>query len=582
MATTTFVDHTTIIEADWLNDVDALVYDVFQASTTIAQVKALLGITTVTLDDNTVDAYKMWDGTINYLTVDTTNGSEIIAFGNDTNNPKYHFLGSGILDFGDYGTEVSGININGTTHASGIRTNDIGGSTLASLHIHRHSTTMPAYLLGSRAKSDTSAHAVVATGDIIFSVAGAGYTGSHYDIFSEIRLEAGTGTISSTSSPGRIVFSTCPDASNTLADRVTITSDGVLEIQDASSSKTRYYTTGAASDQKYWRWANNNGTMQLQTLTDALGGIQTSLSCARSGATPTGTTVTGTLSNSSVNITGGTIACVVNPSTMTATGRVQINNATPSFWLNETDVTTEQKLWRIYAEASVLKITASNSGESAFSNVLSATRSAAVITGVTISISGADTTIADDLLVDTGAAGGGSVFGGATGSGQGAGTINAKGFYVNGTLVSGNSYSVKTADQTILDTTYTDDTHFTGIALTANKRYLLRITGRCGFESTNNINLKLVFTQTPQSAKGTLSTRLGALHDEDGSTDVTSTALTAGIGSADASGLTKCVAEITIFANASTGGTVKVQWASSDTNDVYLYSGMALELIQLN
>lgn len=46
MATTTFVDETTVVEADWLNEVDALVWDVFNGATTVALAKTALGLGT--------------------------------------------------------------------------------------------------------------------------------------------------------------------------------------------------------------------------------------------------------------------------------------------------------------------------------------------------------------------------------------------------------------------------------------------------------------------------------------------------------------------------------------------------------
>ena len=44
MTTTTFVDKETIIEAPWLNDVDAVVYDVLNAATTPAAARTALDV----------------------------------------------------------------------------------------------------------------------------------------------------------------------------------------------------------------------------------------------------------------------------------------------------------------------------------------------------------------------------------------------------------------------------------------------------------------------------------------------------------------------------------------------------------
>lgn len=44
MASTVYVNGTTVIFADWLNDVDALVYDVFGAANTDADARTNLGV----------------------------------------------------------------------------------------------------------------------------------------------------------------------------------------------------------------------------------------------------------------------------------------------------------------------------------------------------------------------------------------------------------------------------------------------------------------------------------------------------------------------------------------------------------
>lgn len=60
MASKTFVDYTTpYVDADWLNDVDALVYDIFSQPTTIADIKTALSISSFAetlLDDLTAAA----------------------------------------------------------------------------------------------------------------------------------------------------------------------------------------------------------------------------------------------------------------------------------------------------------------------------------------------------------------------------------------------------------------------------------------------------------------------------------------------------------------------------------------------
>ena len=127
---------------------------------------------------------------------------------------------------GDPGTEGSGIDINGTTYDSVFKASDIGGSNAALGIYHRHSTTLQPLLIGAHSNSDTTAHGTVTSGQSMFTVYGAGWTGSHYDLFGAIDISADTsGTIGATSSPGRIRFQVTPDASNTPVTALTISNN---------------------------------------------------------------------------------------------------------------------------------------------------------------------------------------------------------------------------------------------------------------------------------------------------------------------------------------------------------------------
>jgi len=142
-----------------------------------------------------------------------------------------NFYTTGDGQFGDYGLESSGININGVTYNSRVKINDIGGSSPAQLHIHRHSTTIPSAIVGSRSNSDTNTHGVVINGQNLFDLAAGGWTGSHYDLFAFIGMAVDdSGTISSTSSPGKMEFFTTPDGSNTLTKAMTIDSSQVVNF----------------------------------------------------------------------------------------------------------------------------------------------------------------------------------------------------------------------------------------------------------------------------------------------------------------------------------------------------------------
>jgi hypothetical protein len=155
--------------------------------------------------------------------------------------------GTGHLDiYSPPSTEESGININGTTYDSALRINDIGGTAPAQAIIHKHSTTLPPALIGARTNNNTDSHTTLTSGQSTLAIYGAGWTGSHYDLTGQIDFSMDTsGTISSTSSPGRIRLMTTPDGSNVPVDALTIDSSqkatfsGVsIDGQTISSTQT--------------------------------------------------------------------------------------------------------------------------------------------------------------------------------------------------------------------------------------------------------------------------------------------------------------------------------------------------------
>lgn len=134
---------------------------------------------------------------------------------------------NGLVDIGDPGTEVLGINVGGTVYDVGLRINDVNGvATPGLFHLHKHSTTLPAVMVASRSNSNTSAHAAVTASQNILRMIGAGWTGSHYDMFGDIVIGvSAAGTISPTSSPGRMLFRVTPDGSDTPEIAISIEQD---------------------------------------------------------------------------------------------------------------------------------------------------------------------------------------------------------------------------------------------------------------------------------------------------------------------------------------------------------------------
>jgi len=55
------------------------------------------GTWSFSMTDNTANAFDIVEGANEYLSIDTTNSSELITFGNATTNPGFTFVGSGVL-----------------------------------------------------------------------------------------------------------------------------------------------------------------------------------------------------------------------------------------------------------------------------------------------------------------------------------------------------------------------------------------------------------------------------------------------------------------------------------------------------
>ena len=133
---------------------------------------------------------------------------------------------------GDPGTESSGITVNGGTYQSVIKASDIGGTNAAQFIMHRHSTTLPAAIVGARSKDDTSAHTIVADNDVILGLYAAGWDGvDSYSLSSAIEFEI-DGTPGQNDMPGQISFYTSADGTELLVERMRIRSTGDVEIDN--------------------------------------------------------------------------------------------------------------------------------------------------------------------------------------------------------------------------------------------------------------------------------------------------------------------------------------------------------------
>lgn len=164
------------------------------------------------------------------------------------------------LIVGDPGSEGGGITVGGVMFQAVFKVSDIGGSNAALNIIHRHSTTLPAVLLGSRSKSDTSSHTAVADNDPLFSIYGAGQDGTDYELAGLIEI-AVDGTVATDQMPGEINFYT-NEGSQTLTKQMAIRATGAVEMVKTLFLDERASALGD-TDGKGQIWVKNTSPNEL-------------------------------------------------------------------------------------------------------------------------------------------------------------------------------------------------------------------------------------------------------------------------------------------------------------------------------
>jgi hypothetical protein len=129
------------------------------------------------------------------------------------------------LALGETGSEIT-IPINGTTYKSHLRVSDFGDTHLAQSLLHRHSNTanVGSALIAARARGVGAAHTIVQNGDNLLDISSSGWNGNDYSLSSAINFEV-DGTPSDNDMPGRIVFFTSPDGSETLTESFRVKQD---------------------------------------------------------------------------------------------------------------------------------------------------------------------------------------------------------------------------------------------------------------------------------------------------------------------------------------------------------------------
>ncbi len=162
----------------------------------------------------------------------------MFAVRNNAESEEYFYVDSEKIytenhaEVGNPGLESAGVNIGGTVLELGLRVNDIGGGREGQIMMHRHSTLYGSIIIGSRANSDTTSHADVANSMDLVGLRGCGWAGSNYKIFGQILINSdASGTISNTSAPGSITFSTTQDGATTPTLGMTLDREQRLTVQ---------------------------------------------------------------------------------------------------------------------------------------------------------------------------------------------------------------------------------------------------------------------------------------------------------------------------------------------------------------
>jgi hypothetical protein len=181
------------------------------------------------------------------------------------------------ININDAGTESDGVDINGTIYNVGLRINDIGTDYPGELVIHRHSTALPAVVLGTRSNSENATHASVTNSMVLWRLIGCGWAGSNYKMFGDIRFRAdSTGTINNTSSPGLLELRVTPDGDTNPTVALSLDNAGTTIIEKSvvlteqasappaltSGNQCRTYMRG----DKYIIQYNQSGTVKYRYL----------------------------------------------------------------------------------------------------------------------------------------------------------------------------------------------------------------------------------------------------------------------------------------------------------------------------
>ena len=588
---TTFTSGT-VITSDWLNDINDFVY------TTMAGF-------TLTSNESTyphIDAAGAWEFLdASAVLADLLTGGSLLA--------DQIILG--------YDSELA-ITVNGTSYVHEFAVyDDETADNQEFVVVHTNDVAGDAGVMTfARGHGVIGTPTVVSDNDVLGQIKAVGFDGTDFAESSMIQFEV-DGTPTSDQMGGAIVFLTSPDGSQTVAEvlrlannklatfassvtlttgDLTLTTGGITLSADGGDITFNKGGQGSnGSEQTIFARDSGGGGGALEKVmiprrvnNDRLalfgggGGFEIKssddvtywLAITGTGASTWKNAVTHTIPV--VDIGGGFIDATDIGQSQVATASfddVSIEASdSPTLTYYDSGGAANEKYWftRMDSAGSFI-ISLDNDALGAEAAAMTVERSGATLGDTTF---GSPTLIATDLTMDSGAGGSGSVFGGATGGAQGAGTINAKGFYVDGTVISSPATKVKSADESETGTTLQNDDHLASFSLTTGKRYA--VVGHFAVSCPGSDGWKgcLTFSQTPQYIK---------IQYDDANLG------TAGVQTASGSAVPFAGAPTSIkvlgqfLANASSGGTVTLQFASNaGGSGATMKDGSWLQLILLD
>ena len=179
--------------------------------------------------------------------------AKVMSLTNNDINLAGNITATGNATFSTNPNYVNTITVSGTSYDAQMVLDDSDGGHVAQLILNRSSTGVQPILASALNNSDDpTANVDVSNGQTLFQIASLGFAGTDYKEFGSIVFYADdNGTISETSSPGKIVFAVTPDGSTNTNNSLVIQNDSTFNFSNGlilNQSTIPTTSKGAAGD----------------------------------------------------------------------------------------------------------------------------------------------------------------------------------------------------------------------------------------------------------------------------------------------------------------------------------------------